>query len=295
MGRRSGVRETKPLATTDCSVKISDLIRQMAHAGAPPEAIAIAVEAIEAAQALDAERRAKQAERKRRSRDSHGTVTGHGCDTPPPSPSPSPKPPSPTLTLPLVSEASLLRHVATPPSTVLATGAEKAFDERFWPSYPKRGGTNSRKHARKVFVALVCSGHDAETMIAGLNGYRAHCTAKGIIGTGYVKQAEAWLRGALWEQFMPQAPDPDDGLPVFAPPGARTTEEILASIEEEKRARADRAVRGIPQEGNGAHPEGEEPGQGSLLRHQAGNVRVGAVERLLRDTVRAASVRVRRA
>lgn len=43
---------------------IADIIRRMAEAGAPPEAIAIAVEAIETARAADVERRKKRAEQK---------------------------------------------------------------------------------------------------------------------------------------------------------------------------------------------------------------------------------------
>lgn len=91
-------------------MSIAALIRAMASAGATPEAIAIAVEAIEEAHANERDRRALQAERKRRqranerdmSRDSHGTVTGQGRDShrntlPPLSPPlPSPKPPTNT-------------------------------------------------------------------------------------------------------------------------------------------------------------------------------------------------------
>jgi hypothetical protein len=55
---------------------IANLIRRMSEAGASPEAIAIAVEAIEDAQGDIKARRAADAERKRRSRDSHRTVTG---------------------------------------------------------------------------------------------------------------------------------------------------------------------------------------------------------------------------
>lgn len=65
-------------------MSIADLIRSMAAAGAPPEAIAIAVEALEAGAARDADRRAKQAERKRKSRQSRErtvTVTGQSQDS----------------------------------------------------------------------------------------------------------------------------------------------------------------------------------------------------------------------
>ena len=74
-------------------MSIADLIRQMSALGAPSEAIALAVEAIEQAQgaAVDAqakveEKRAIERDRKRRqrerSRDSHGTVTGQSRDSP---------------------------------------------------------------------------------------------------------------------------------------------------------------------------------------------------------------------
>ena len=59
-------------------MNLSELIRNMAAAGAPAEAIALAVEAIEARDAQDEQRRANQRERTRRSRekrDSNVTVT----------------------------------------------------------------------------------------------------------------------------------------------------------------------------------------------------------------------------
>lgn len=93
-------------------MSIAALIRAMSEAGAPPEAIAIAVEAIESRENADSERRAKARDKKRRqraeqrgelpdvdedgegtvpgqSRDTTGTVPGH---TPFPSPSSSPDP-----------------------------------------------------------------------------------------------------------------------------------------------------------------------------------------------------------
>ena len=77
-------------------MSIAALIRDMSAAGAPAEAIAIAVEAIEAAQNEVAERREKVAARKRaererarQSRDSHATVTPQN-----PAPSFPPDPPN---------------------------------------------------------------------------------------------------------------------------------------------------------------------------------------------------------
>jgi len=79
-------------------VSIADLIRKMAEAGATPEAIALAVEAIESKNADVERRREVERERKRRqragqSRDSHGTVTVASEDKPSPDKEKSPTPP----------------------------------------------------------------------------------------------------------------------------------------------------------------------------------------------------------
>lgn len=79
-------------------MSIASLIRRMADAGAPPEAIALAVEAIEAEQAKDAARRASAAGRKARqragqSRDSHATNEEQGEDRVSPKKETSPTPP----------------------------------------------------------------------------------------------------------------------------------------------------------------------------------------------------------
>lgn len=76
------------------SMSIAGLIEEMAAAGAPLDAIVIAVRAVEEGNAVEAERRARATERKRRerergrdrTRDGHATVTGRSPDTPcPPS------------------------------------------------------------------------------------------------------------------------------------------------------------------------------------------------------------------
>jgi hypothetical protein len=62
-------------------MSLAALIRSMADAGAPPEAIALAVEAVEAAEAKVEAGRAAARERKRRQRDKGVTVTGQSRDT----------------------------------------------------------------------------------------------------------------------------------------------------------------------------------------------------------------------
>lgn len=104
-------------------MSIADLIRSMAAAGAPVDAIVMAVEALEARDNAIAEQRAKAAERKRRQRererDEGVTVTGQSQDadgTAPLSPSPLLSPHTP-LTTP---------HPHTPEN--ITTRARKADD-----------------------------------------------------------------------------------------------------------------------------------------------------------------------
>lgn len=84
-------------------MSIAGLIEQMAAAGAPIDAIVLAVRAVEEGTAVEAERRARATERKRRERDrkrdGHATVTGQSPDTSgyPPSPPSFPTPPNTPL------------------------------------------------------------------------------------------------------------------------------------------------------------------------------------------------------
>lgn len=108
-------------------MSVAALIRSMADAGAPPEAIALAVEAIEAAQEKqDAtrlaarDRKRRERERSRQSRDSHATVTPLSEDIPP-SKEKSPTPPKETQ--PSAQQASRPEK----------TGATSRMKSRFCP------------------------------------------------------------------------------------------------------------------------------------------------------------------
>lgn len=132
-------------------MSIAALIRSMAAAGATAEAIALAVEAIEARECAAASHRAKAAERKARQRlrerDSHVTVTGHerdshvtlpplqgsqGSSPAPPSPnsptSPPVRPPKGGLTVPIPQDFSRARKADPTPGEVLepVVGSELA-------------------------------------------------------------------------------------------------------------------------------------------------------------------------
>lgn len=163
----------------------------MADAGASPEAIAIAVEAIEAEQSREADRRAKNAERKARqragqSRDSHATVTVRGADTVSPKKETSPTPPKEKTTPSSSGDKSPSR-------------CERDFFAEFWLAYPSREGSNPKKPASERFNRLVAKGHDPEAIIAAARQLAdEHPTP-----TRFVPQAVTWLNQ---ERFADAAP-----------------------------------------------------------------------------------------
>ncbi len=189
-------------------MSIAALIRSMAAAGAPAEAIAIAVEAIENVASKDVQRRASQAERKQRQRqrerDSHATVTGQSQDdTVPPSPLvppldgfPKPLPKSPPIIPP-----SDINSGENPPVKFAQNPkppkAPSRFDE-FWQTYPKRDGSNPKEPARQKFEQACKRGDDQQAIIDGAARYAEQQKRLGNIGTPYVKQAATWLNAKGW-------------------------------------------------------------------------------------------------
>lgn len=175
-------------------MSIAALIRRMADAGASPEAIAIAVEAIEEEQAKDAERRAKNAERKARqragqSRDSHATVTGRGEDNTSPKKETSPTPPKEKTTPSSSGDKSPSR-------------CESDFFEDFWIVFPRREGSNPKKPARDRFNRLVAKGHDPQAIIEAARALSAeHPTP-----TRFVPQAITWLNQERFADTEPVVP-----------------------------------------------------------------------------------------
>jgi len=129
-------------------MSLSALIRRMAEAGAPPEAIALAVEAIEAEQAKDAARRAKRAaakaserERLRLSRDNPATVATDDRDKGEPLPPPvSPLVPSPR---PLTQNPPL-----SPTNPTADAGAEALDGELILPIAKPKPPPNAARGCR---------------------------------------------------------------------------------------------------------------------------------------------------
>lgn len=88
----------------------------------------------------------------------------------------------------------------------LARDASKFFDERFWPTYPKRLGGNPKEDARKKFVAAVVSGENPELILAGVGRLVQEMTAINKLGTEIVPMAVTWLNKKRWKD---DAPDPE--------------------------------------------------------------------------------------
>lgn len=85
--------------------------------------------------------------------------------------------------------------------------------EEFWKAYPKRDGVNPRKPAEKKFVALVSSGTDPSSIIAGARGYASEAARTGRTGTAYIKHAITWLNQSLWTDYgAPSAASAADGV-----------------------------------------------------------------------------------
>src|SRR5215207_4678798 len=154
-------------------MSIAALIRRMSDAGAPPEAIAIAVEAIEDAQSGLAAKRAKDAERKARQR--AGTVTGqsrdsHGTNAECPKDTPSLNDALPNL-------ETLEVNLNPPPLTPRPSKTDfpkDAFD-RWYAAYPRKVAP---KAARKAFVRVERSGEVTfAELMAGTGAY-----ARSVVG-----------------------------------------------------------------------------------------------------------------
>ncbi|WP_455296435.1 hypothetical protein [Brucella pituitosa] len=165
-------------------MSIAALIRRMSSAGASPEAIAIAVEAIEAEQDKQAASRAKAAERKARQRsrerDCHATVTGQERDMVSPKKETSPTPPKEKTTPSTISEAN-----------ASSISLETEFEQQFWPAYPRRVG---KGQALKAFRAARKQ-NDLETIMAGVRRYAASRQGE---NPEFTKHAATWLNGQCW-------------------------------------------------------------------------------------------------
>lgn len=77
--------------------------------------------------------------------------------------------------------------------------------DAFWACYPKRSGAADRKAAVKAFGPAVKRA-DLETILHGARAYNSEMTAKGKIGTEFVKQARTWLNADGWTEYQSSSP-----------------------------------------------------------------------------------------
>lgn len=181
---------------------IADLMRRMAAAGAPIEAIAIAVEAIQSGnqeieQRRKAERERKQRQRARQSRDSHGTVTGQSEDASPET-KVSPTPPSKTQT----------------PSPPYSPPPPTADFDAFWSEYPSKVGKGAARTAFSRAVKRIGGSNALAVLLAAMRRDRDTKRWR----EGFIPNPATWLNQDRWE----------DGVdPTARPPPVEVTQDVL--------------------------------------------------------------------
>jgi hypothetical protein len=161
-------------------MSISELMQAMADAGAPMEAILIAVKAIEERDAMEADRKAKRAEQKRQerarsatidgqSRDCRATVVRQGSDNAATvaRQTPSPSPPRDIINPPIPSPSSfsLRSNDETRDKRACAAREAAADFDRFWTIWPNKVG---KPAAAKAFFKVRC---EAAAILAGIPRY----------------------------------------------------------------------------------------------------------------------------
>lgn len=203
-------------------MSIAALIRSMADAGAPAEAIALAVEAIEAAQGTVIRQREVARDRKRRQR-SHGrddsvTVTGQSRDTDetvtPSAPSLSPPPQTPPPHTHPRGDIYNPRAKAGP--KVLA----ESF-ATFWAVYPKRKAKDAAERAFSKAMARIDDADPLAVILAGIE--RA---MPGWDDPQFIPHPATWLNAGSWNDDPP-APR----TLTVRPANARTDAKLAARHE----------------------------------------------------------------
>lgn len=100
----------------------------------------------------------------------------------------------------------------------------RAIDEKFeeaWRLYPKRDGGNSKKAALKAWNARIREGVSPDSLIAAVKAYAAAMSAKGNVGTPYVKQAATFFGpDRHFDEYAPKAAEQGDLLSADDAPAA---------------------------------------------------------------------------
>lgn len=77
--------------------------------------------------------------------------------------------------------------------------ADRFFDEKFWPNYPKRFGRNPKEPARQALLSAVVGGENPEDILEGLRRLVRTMRDTQRIGTQFVPTALVWIRGRGWK------------------------------------------------------------------------------------------------
>lgn len=89
-----------------------------------------------------------------------------------------------------------------PKSSAKRTEAGEPEDfAAFMAIYPRRNGSIDRKSALKAWGPAKKRA-DVETIMAGAKRYASEMTAKGKVGTEFVKLARTWLNGDGWTEYQ---------------------------------------------------------------------------------------------
>jgi hypothetical protein len=105
---------------------------------------------------------------------------------------------------------------------------DQAFEERFWPTYPKRTGPLGKPEAKTRFRKAVRSGAaDAEKIMAATEKLAAHWTReieRKPDQARYIPKAETWLKKRGWDDVL------------GAPRGGETIFDLAAHFENQVKA-----------------------------------------------------------
>lgn len=182
-------------------MSIADLVRTMLAAGAEPEIIAIAVQAVSEAsigvkkRSSGAIRQARYRERKsatnRNETVTNGVTVTKGV------------PEVPEVPKEIYSNPPNLLTSPNTPSPQKFRQAEHPRFAEFWTAYPSRGdAANPRKPASEKFTIAVRTGADPQAIISGAKRYSDAMRRERNAGTSLTMQATRFLHQAVWEQYV---------------------------------------------------------------------------------------------
>jgi len=103
-----------------------------------------------------------------------------------------PEPHQPPTGVPPVKAEVREKRNTTAEKSAKCVGVDSEF-ETMWAKYPKRLGDNPKTRAMKAWKARIAEGHTAEEIISGVIRYAEYATARGIIGSEFVKQAATFM------------------------------------------------------------------------------------------------------